>query len=225
MKGEPPLQGREAPALHSGSDPKRPARRAAVAGRRRWWATVLLALVAVPLLARAAPSATGLAPTVRTYGGPPRIGFYELSGVGSRFLVWRDFAGRYRLSLLRIRIRRGAAECRRYRDRLATVPGDHALRRLLVRRDEETEISYGSTRTYEFAAADQDKVRVSVDGRLLPAELSVDIGEGPTAEKPVVGQISIGTDGLDCTVGFVGGPRRPRAPPPARRSPGRQLRQ
>jgi hypothetical protein len=185
---------------------------------------VLLALVVVHLVTRAAPSATGLAPTLRTYGGPPRIGFYELSGVGSRFLVWRDFAGRYRLSLFRIRIRRGAAECRPYRDRLATVPGDHALRRLLVRRDEETEISYGSTRSYEFAAADQDKVSVSVDGRLLPAELSVDIGEGPTSEKPVVGRISIGVDGLDCTVGFLGSPRRSRASPPAERSPERQIR-
>lgn len=183
---------------------------------------MLLALVVVHLVARAAPSATGLPPTVRTYGGPPQLGFYELSGVGSRFLVWRDFAGRYRLSLFRIRIRRGAAECRTYSNRLATVPGDHALRRLLVHRDEEAEISYGSTRSYEFAAGDQDKVSVSVDGRLLPAELSVDIGEGPTPERPVVGQISIGVGGLDCTVGFVGSPRPPRAPPPARRSPERQ---
>jgi hypothetical protein len=177
---------------------------------------VALALVAVPLLAPAAPSATA-PPPVRTYGGPPQIGFYELSGVGSRFLVWRDFAGRYRLSLLRIRIRRGAAaECRPYRNRLVTVLGDHALRRLLVHREEETEVSYGSTRSYEFAAGDQDKVSVSVDGRVLPAELSVDIGEGPTPEKPVVGRLSIGVDGLDCTVGFVGSPRKLRAPLPTK---------
>jgi hypothetical protein len=52
--------------------------------------------------------------------------------------------------------------------------------------------------------------------------LSVDIGEGPTPQKPVVGQISIGVDGLDCTVGFVSSPRRLRALPPAQRSPERQ---
>jgi hypothetical protein len=168
---------------------------------------VLLALVAVPAGAQAATLATEpLAHTPKpVYGSEPDVGFYELSGAGSRFLVWRDFASRYRLSVFRLRIRRGSsAACRPYKNQFATVGGDHALRPLVAHRSEATELSYGSTRVYEYAASEQDRANVSIDGHHFPGELNVDIGEGPVPEKPVVGWLSIGLEGLDCTVGFVG---------------------
>jgi hypothetical protein len=174
-------------------------------GRRRL--AVLLAFVAVPAGAQAATLATGPSDHAprQLYGEPPNVGYYELSGAGSRFLVWRDGAGRYRLSLFRLRVRRGSStECRPFRNQLATVGGDHALRPLLVHRIGETELSYGSRRVYEFAAAEQDRADVSIDGHHFPGVLNVDIGQGPTPEKPVVGWLSIGAEGLDCTVGFTG---------------------
>jgi hypothetical protein len=33
---------------------------------------------------------------------------------------------------------------------------------------------------------------------------TTDIGEGPVPGKPVVGSLSIGTEGLDCTISFRG---------------------
>jgi hypothetical protein len=171
----------------------------------------VLAVAAVPAGAQAATLAAE--PPRQTprpvYGGPPEIGYYELSGAGSRFLVWRDGAGRYRLSLFRLRIQRGSSPaCRPYRNQLAGVGGDHALRPLVAHRAEATELSYGSTRLYEYAAGEQDSADVSIDGRHLPGELNVDIGEGPVPMRPVVGSLSIGIEGLDCTVGFVGRYRR-----------------
>jgi hypothetical protein len=166
---------------------------------------VLLALVAVPASAQAATLATEPSTPKLVFGGQPNVGFYELTGAGSHFLVWRDFASRYRLSVFRLRIRRGSSEaCRPYRNQFATVGGDHALRRLVAHRAEANELSYGSTRVYEFAASEQDRADVSIAGHQFPGELNVDIGEGPAPMKPVIGSLSIGIDGLDCTVGFVG---------------------
>jgi hypothetical protein len=176
--------------------------------------SVVAVLVTIALVAVATPAAIAATEPADTnprslYGEPPNVGYYELSGAGSHFLVWRDGAGRYRLSLFRLRVRRGSAsECRAFRNRLATVGGDHALRPLLVHRIGETELSYGSTRVYEYAATEQDRADVSIDGRHFPGVLNVDIGQGPTPEKPVVGAISIGTEGLDCTIGFTGSYRR-----------------
>lgn len=173
---------------------------------------MLLAFVAVPAGAQAATLATE-PPTVAAkpvYGRPPEIGIYELSGAGSRFLVWRDFMGRYRLSVFRLRIRRGSsAQCRPYKNRLAVVGGGHALRPLVAHRVDANELSWGSTRVYEYAASEQDRADVSIDGHHFPGELNVDIGEGPVPEKPVVGSLSIGVEGLDCTIGFVGSFRGP----------------
>jgi hypothetical protein len=163
-------------------------------GRRRL--AMLLAFVAVPAGAQAATLATeppNRAPKP-VYGGEPNVGFYELTGAGSRFLVWRDFASRYRLSVFRLRIRRGSsAACRPYKNQFATVGGDHALRPLISHRAEATELSYGSARVYEYAAGEQDRADVSIDGHHFPGELNVDIGEGPAPEKPVVGWLSIGS--------------------------------
>lgn len=168
---------------------------------------VLLAVVVAPAGAQAAtlatePPAHAAKPV---YGSEPNVGVYELTGSGSRFLVWRDFASRYRLSVFRLRIRRGSsAACRPYKNQFATVGGDHALRPLVAHRAEANELSYGSTRVYEYAASEQDRADVSIDGHHFPGELNIDIGEGPVPEKPVVGWLSIGIEGLDCTVGFVG---------------------
>jgi hypothetical protein len=167
----------------------------------------LLVLVAVPASAQAATLATEpLAHIPKPlYGEEPELGFYELTGTGSHFLVWRDGASRYRISVFRLRIRRGSATgCRPYKNQFATVGGDHALRPLVAHRAEANELSYGSTRVYEYAASEQDRADVSIDGHHFPGELNVDIGEGPAPEKPVIGSLSIGIDGLDCTVGFVG---------------------
>jgi hypothetical protein len=167
-------------------------------------------LVMIALAASATPAAiaaTGPPANVPRplYGEEPGVGFYELTGAGSSFLVWRDGAGRYRLGVFRLRIRRGSGPgCRAYRNRFATVEGEHALRPLVAHRADADELSYGSTRVYEYAASEQDRADVSIDGRRFPGELSVDIGEGPVAGRPVVGSLSIGVEGLDCTVGFVG---------------------
>lgn len=177
-------------------------------GRRRL--AMLLAFVAVPAGAQAATVATE-PPTHApnpVYGGEPNVGLYELTGAGSRFIVWRDFASRYRLSVFRLRIRRGSSSaCRPYKNQFATVGGDHALRPLIAHRAEADELSYGSTRVYQYAASEQDRADVSIDGHQFAGELNVDIGEGPASEKPVVGWLSIGIEGLDCTVGFVGSHR------------------
>ncbi|MBS1881917.1 MAG: hypothetical protein JSS97_03045 [Actinobacteria bacterium] len=178
-------------------------------GRRRL--AMVLAFVAVPAGAQAATLATE--PPAHAaklvFGSEPDVGFYELSGAGSRFLVWRDFASRYRVSVFRLRIRRGSSSaCRPYKNQFAVVGGDHALRPLVAHRAEANELSYGSTRVYEYAAGEQDRADVSIDGHHFPGELNVDIGEGPVPEKPVVGWLSIGIEGLDCTVGFVGRLRR-----------------
>jgi hypothetical protein len=168
---------------------------------------MLAVLVAVPASAQAATLATEPPAQIPKplYGEEPELGFYELTGAGSHFLVWRDFASRYRLSVFRLRIRRGSSEaCRPYRNQFATVGGDHALRRLVAHRAAANELSYGSTRVYEYAASEQDRADVSIDGHQFPGELNIDIGEGTAPMKPVIGSLSIGIDGLDCTVGFVG---------------------
>jgi hypothetical protein len=171
---------------------------------------LLLALIVLPATAPAATLASEPPMTPKpVYGVAPELGFYEVSGAGSRFLVWRDGAGRYRLSVFRLRIRRGSsAACRPYKNEFATVGGDHALRPLVAHRAEANELSYGSTRVYQYAASEQDRADVSIDGHHFPGELNVDIGEGPVPEKPVVGWLSFGVEGLDCTIGFTGNYRR-----------------
>lgn len=76
-------------------------------------------------------------PPRHVYGEAPGLGFYELTGTGSHLLVWRDFASRYRLSVFRLRIRRGSSEaCRPHKNQFAVVGGDHALRPLIAHRAE-----------------------------------------------------------------------------------------